>query len=148
MGSLSSQSLWYASDAPQPSSHIVPPCHLTAGAEEWSVSCPFPGVLTPLACAKTRSSITVQLSRDSEGAEVGHSSIRHVYLWPLGEVVHGSQKVSIFSLALRKGPAISVTILSNGSSTLYWCIWPRLLVRDLGSLRRCHGWHHLSMSLL
>jgi hypothetical protein len=116
MGNLGSQSLFVSkllSASPtQPSSPNIPPCHLTAIEVVWSVSCLFPGALTPLAWAKSRSSSPGPCAALSE--EVSHLDIRHdwcllvrdgVYLWPLSGVVHGNQEVSVpaFSLSPCRG---------------------------------------------
>jgi hypothetical protein len=109
---LSAVSKRPSSDVPQPSSHIVPPCHLTAGEEGWSVSCLFPSVKTPLAWAETRSSGPDRYATVSEtwndrrrkklvtwaSATVDASGRR-----PLGEIVNGNQDISVPTLTHWEG---------------------------------------------
>jgi hypothetical protein len=135
--------------APQPSLHTVRPCHVTAGAEGWSVSCLSPGAPTPLAWAVTRSSGPGHCSsRDTEAAKVGllgHPPLLMphdtdcVHLRPLGEVVSGNQKVSVPTLVLLEGscdvwrasPSVLRRFLLRAWGHCSW-FW------ELGSLRSCH----------
>jgi hypothetical protein len=146
--SFSSEFLWCAETTflrcSQLSYHIVPLCHLTAGAEGCAVS--------------PRRSNTNYVSRNSSSG-VDHcatlSGLRSdwlvtkasatvdvrdgVYLRPLCEVVHDSQEVSVPDLALREVPSISVAIFPNGA-TKFWCIRSRILVqvpRHLGQVSQC-----------
>jgi hypothetical protein len=100
----------------------------------------------------------VYLLRYSEVAEVGNQCFHHcrslltgngVGFRPLGKIVHSDQDVLVSLVASWEGPCYIDGYPFEQAPTLYWCIWPWLLVRGLRlAAQVLHCWHHFSASFL
>jgi hypothetical protein len=118
-----------SSDASLLSSRSVPPCLPNAYEEAWCASCRLRSSVTTLVAATARSSgfgrcATPSGPRISRRKSPPESQppliplVRYaINFWPLGEIVHGNQEVSISPLDLWKGSCGDDGDLSNGMVT-------------------------------